>query len=62
MKVLESTEARVVVEVESGARFAIVDDGDAILVGTESGRGWVKINWYDGLTVRLVKGGDEEQA
>ena len=62
MKVLESTEARVVVEVESGARFAIVDDGDAILVGTESWRGWVKINWYDGLIVRLVKGGDEEQA
>jgi len=62
MKVLESTEARVVVEVESGARFAIVDDGDAILVGTEDGRGWVDVNWFDGLTVRLMAGGDSEQA
>jgi len=57
MRVLESTEARVVVEVESGARFAIVEDGDAILVGTEGGSGWVNINWYDGLTVRLTVGG-----
>ena len=51
MQVLDVSEERVWIEV-AGQRIAIVDDGDAILVGAATGEG-IDIHWYDGQELRV---------